>query len=62
MKELFKEIDEQITDFVKNAEEQLTKGNKQAGLRARKASMKLTELFKNFRKESVKFTKEDNND
>ena len=39
--------------FVKDAEAQVEKGNKAAGTRARKASLELTKLFKEFRKQSI---------
>lgn len=42
---------------VKNAEAQCEKGNKTAGTRARKASLELTKLLKDFRKASIEFSK-----
>lgn len=47
-------IFEKIEDFKTNATAFVEKGNKAAGARARKASLELTKLFKEFRQESVK--------
>lgn len=57
MKELIEKINVEIEAFQKNAEAQLEKGNKTAGTRARKASLELTKLFKDFRKASIDFSK-----
>ncbi len=57
MKELVAKINEQIAAFQTNAELQLTKGNKAAGTRARKAALELSKLLKDFRKESVAASK-----
>ena len=53
MKNLLDQIKEQIDSFVKDAEANVVKGNKAAGTRARKASLELTKLFKEFRKQSI---------
>lgn len=53
MESLIKKINEQIEAFKVNAEKR-AKGNKAAGVRARKASIELTKLFKEFRSTSVK--------
>ena len=53
METLLNKINEQIEVFKVNAEKR-AKGNKTAGLRARKASLELTKLFKEFRAVSVK--------
>ena len=53
MENLLKEIQEKLDAFVKDAEAQVEKGNKAAGTRARKASLELTKLFKEFRKQSI---------
>lgn len=53
MESLIKKINEQIEAFKVNAEKR-AKGNKAAGVRARKASIELTKLFKEFRSMSVK--------
>ena len=53
MKNLLDQIKEQIDSFVKDAEANVVKGNKAAGTRARKTSLELTKLFKEFRKQSI---------
>ena len=57
MKERIEKINAEIENFQKDAAAQLEKGNKAAGTRARKASLELTKLFKDFRKESIDFSK-----
>lgn len=54
MKDLLEKINAQITVFQEESTKQLEKGNNAAGTRARKASLELTKLFKEFRKESLK--------
>lgn len=54
MKELVEKINEQIEVFNTNATAHADKGNKAAGVRARKAALELTKLFKEYRAESVK--------
>lgn len=53
MKKLLDQIKGQIDGFVKDAEANVVKGNKAAGTRARKASLELTKLFKEFRAQSI---------
>lgn len=53
MKELIDEIYSLMETFRKNAKSQLEKGNKSAGLRARRASLNLEPLIKRFRKLSL---------
>ena len=53
MQELTDKINEEINNFLRGAEYRL-QGNKAAGARARKASLALTKLFKEYRKLSVK--------
>lgn len=53
MENLLQEIQGKLGAFVKDAEAQVEKGNKAAGTRARKASLELTKLFKEFRKQSI---------
>ena len=53
MKELAAKINEAFESFSKDAELQVEKGNKAAGTRARKASLELEKLMKEFRKVSV---------
>lgn len=52
LKELVGKIQASIADFNKNAEKNLN-GNKKAGVRARKASLELEKLMKEYRKNSV---------
>lgn len=53
MEELIKNIKEGTEVFMQNLEK-FAGGNKSAGMRARKASLELEKLYKQFRKESVK--------
>lgn len=53
MKELLDNINRTFDYFRKDAESQLDKGNKSAGLRARRASLDLEPLLKQFRKLSL---------
>lgn len=53
MENLLKNITAQMDAFKTDAELQLSKGNKAAGTRARKASLALEKLLKEFRKVSV---------
>ena len=53
MKELIEQISTFGDTFIRNAETQLDKGNKAAGLRARRASLELEPLLKRFRKLSL---------
>lgn len=57
MKKLLEEINVLIEDFKKDSALQAEKGNKAAGVRARKASLELTKLFKDFRKVSIEEAK-----
>ena len=57
MKELVAQIKEQIAAFTENADLQVEKNNKAAGTRARKASLELEKLLKQFRKESLEASK-----
>ena len=57
MKELVDQIKAEYAAFVQNADAQVEKGNKAAGARARKASLELEKLFKEFRKVSVQAAK-----
>ena len=52
MEELVKNIRELCKAFAADAEKNVS-GNKQAGMRARKASLELEKVLKAFRKESV---------
>jgi len=57
MKELVEKINAEIAEFQKNAEAQVTKGNKAAGTRARKNALNISKLMKDFRKVSVEAAK-----
>ncbi|HIW97245.1 MAG TPA: histone H1 [Candidatus Tidjanibacter gallistercoris] len=57
MQTLLDKINEQIEIFQTNANLQLTKNNKAAGTRARKAALEISKLMKEFRKESVEASK-----
>lgn len=57
MEKLIAQIDEQIALFTENANLQLTKNNKAAGTRARKAALELSKLLKDFRKTSLAASK-----
>lgn len=57
MKELVDKVKEQWAVFTENTELQVEKGNKAAGMRARKASLELEKLLKEFRKVSLKESK-----
>lgn len=57
MQELVNRINEQFEIFRTNADLQLTKNNKAAGTRARKAALEISKLMKEFRKQSVEATK-----
>ena len=57
MEELLKQINAEIANFQENAALQLEKGNKAAGTRARKATLELTKLMKEFRQVSLEESK-----
>ena len=57
MKKLVDKINAEIAEFQKNAEAQVVKGNKAAGLRARKAALNLKNLLVEFREASVEAAK-----
>jgi hypothetical protein len=57
MEELVKRIKEQMGVFTENADQQVEKNNKAAGTRARKASLELDKMLKEFRKVSVEASK-----
>ena len=57
MKELVAKIQEQIDAFAEHAGLQVEKNNKAAGARARKASLELEKLLKEFRKVSITASK-----
>ena len=53
MQTLVEKINHEIEVFQKNSQLQLTKNNKAAGTRARKAALEISKLMKEFRKKSV---------
>ncbi|MCM1302221.1 MAG: histone H1 [Alistipes senegalensis] len=57
MKELVAKIQEAYAAFQNDAVAQVEKGNKAAGTRARKASLQVEKLLKEFRKVSVEEAK-----
>ncbi len=58
MKELLEKIEAAFAAFQNDATAQVENGNKAAGSRARKASLGVEKLMKEFRKESVAASKE----
>ncbi|WP_368506591.1 MULTISPECIES: histone H1 [unclassified Tamlana] len=57
MKELLEQINAQYEAFNNDANSQLESGNKAAGTRARKATLDMTKLMKEFRKVSIEASK-----
>ena len=57
MKDLVEKIQEKYAAFATDAALQVEKGNKAAGTRARKASLELEKLMKEFRKASLEAAK-----
>ena len=57
MKELVEKIQELYDALVKDAQLQVEKDNKAAGTRARKTSLAIEKLMKEFRKESLGVSK-----
>ena len=57
MNELIEKIKEAYTAMIEDAALQAEKGNKAAGIRARKSSLELEKLFKEFRKASLEEAK-----
>lgn len=57
MNELIAKIKEAYTAFLTDADLQAEKGNKAAGTRARKASLEVEKLMKEFRKVSLESSK-----
>ena len=58
MKEQLKEIEELYGLLIVNAQAQIVHNNKSAGIRARKNSLELEKLLKDFRRNSLAFSKE----
>jgi len=57
MEKLVKQIEDSFAAFVADANAQITKGNKAAGTRARKASLEMEKMLKGFRKKSLEAAK-----
>jgi len=57
MKELITKIQESYQTFVKDANLQVENGNKAAGARARKASLEIEKMMKEFRRVSLENAK-----
>ncbi len=57
MKKLVKQIESAFNAFMEDANSQIEKGNKAAGTRARKASLELEKMLKEFRKKSIEASK-----
>jgi hypothetical protein len=57
MKMLVDNIKMEMDVLVKNADTQVEKGNKAAGIRARKSALELSKMLKEFRKVSVEAAK-----
>ena len=57
MKELVEKLNEAFAAFTEDANLQLEKGNKEAGTRARKASLEIEKMMKEFRKVSLEESK-----
>ena len=57
MKEIVEKINATMEAFLKDAASQIESGTKAAGTRARKASLELEKLMKEFRKESLEESK-----
>ncbi|WP_303067591.1 histone H1 [Alistipes indistinctus] len=57
MEKLVKEIEAKMEAFKTDAALQIEKGNKAAGTRARKVSLEIEKLMKQFRKDSVEAAK-----
>ena len=58
MTELVVRITDAMTSFAENAKTNLTKGNKAAGARARKTSLEIEKLLKEYRKASIEADKQ----
>lgn len=58
MKELLEKVNESFTAFIEDANLQIEKNNKAAGTRARKASLEIEKMIKEFRKASLEASKQ----
>lgn len=57
MTELAERITDAMKQFVENAKNNILKGSKAAGVRARKASLEIEKLLKEYRKASIEADK-----
>lgn len=57
MTELAARIIDAMKEFAENAKNNIQKGNKAAGVRARKASLEIEKLLKEYRKASIEADK-----
>ena len=57
MNELVEKLNQLFADFEKNAELLVEKGNKAAGIRARRTSLIIEKALKEFRKASIEVSK-----
>lgn len=57
MKATYQNIESKIQEFAADAKAQIEKGNKAAGTRARKASLEIEKMLKEFRKKSIDSSK-----
>ena len=57
MEKLVKQLEVSFTAFIEDANSQIVKGNKAAGTRARKASLEMEKMLKDFRKKSLEAAK-----
>ncbi|MDR2915305.1 MAG: histone H1 [Tannerella sp.] len=57
MEKLAKQIESTFNAFLEDASAQIEKGNKAAGTRARKASLEMEKMLKEFRKKSLESSK-----
>ncbi|MDU1892769.1 MAG: histone H1 [Dysgonomonas sp.] len=57
MKNLIGKLKENFEAFAKDAESQVSNGNKAAGQRARKVSLEIEKALKEFRKKSIESSK-----
>lgn len=62
MKDLIEQLEQKTADFFRDAHSQLDKGNKAAGLRARRTSLEMEPLLKQFRKMSLEIANEKRKD
>jgi len=58
MKELVEKVADLVAQFNKDANAQIENGNKAAGVRARKASLEIEKIMKDFRKASLDVSKQ----